>query len=183
MDNRRLTQTAPASGVARPRTGGKVFVERENVLDDIIEDAKASSQGQRRYIRTKVIEEPVLSDTRRSPQNNNSPPVDLKRAKNDSNPHAEAVAAMKEKRERQFPHILAAVDRANSFLDEVDKEMSLAEEAKRNKIRRQFEDWNTHVHGEIQVCRTVLRCLFASWWLYLVALCDVYLETNPNSGW
>lgn len=89
------------------------------------------------------------------------PNVDFKRSKPEANPHAEALAVQRERKEKKFPQILAAVDRSKNFLDEVDKEMSLAEEAKRNKTRRQFEDWNTNAHGQIQVLYIiVLFCFF-----------------------
>ena len=29
--------------------------------------------------------------------------------------------------------------------------INLHDETKKNKVRRQFDDWNTHVHGSIQV--------------------------------
>lgn len=150
MDSRRLTHTAPASGGPRPRTGGKVFVEKAQVLDDIISESEAAAQGKRRYVKTQVITQPIEEQARpvRLPPNST---VDFKQSKKDENPHMEAVMMKREKKDKQFPHILAAVDRASNFLDEVDKEMSLAEEAKRNKTRRQFEEWNTNVHGEIQV--------------------------------
>lgn len=159
MDGRRLAQTAPASAsVSRPRTGGKVFVEKANVLEDIIAESQSSSHGRRRYIRTQVIMEPSNghSPKHHHPTNADAPVIDMKHSKPSSNPHLEAVAMQREKRDKKFPHILAAVDRANNFLDEVDKEMNLAEEARRNKIRRQFEDWNTNVHGEIQVLSFII---------------------------
>lgn len=161
MESRRLAVTAPASSssVARPPTVGKVFIEKAAILEDLIADSSQYAQSRKKYVRTEIIDANVdvpltkTNGTRRSPTlpASSSPPVDLKRSKKDGNPHADAVALLREKREKAFPIILANVDRATSFLDEVDREMELANEAKRNKTRRQFEEWNTNVHGEIQV--------------------------------
>lgn len=57
-----------------------------------------------------------------------------------------------ERQEKLFPELLNNVKKATSFLDNVDKDINLHEETKKNKVRRQFDDWNTHVHGSIQVC-------------------------------
>jgi hypothetical protein len=59
-----------------------------------------------------------------------------------------------------FPVLLDRVDDANKFLDTIEKEMILANEAKNNKIRRQYEDWNTNVHGKIQVRSSCLQYIF-----------------------
>lgn len=183
MDSRRLARTAPvsSSGGGRPRTGGNVFVEKANVLEDIIAESEATAQGSRRYVRTQIVTEQP-SDHRRSVGHHTVgvSGVDFKRSKPDANPHAESVAIQREKKEKKFPQILAAVDRSKSFLDEVDKEMSLAEEAKRNKIRRQFEDWNTNVHGEIQVLYTVAVIIFI---LYFKIFLIINSETYSNGCW
>eukprot|EP01032_Pedospumella_encystans_P016991 gene16991-19363_t len=55
-----------------------------------------------------------------------------------------------EKQERLFPVLLSNLDKATSFLDTIEKDINLHDETQKNKVRRQFEDWNTTVHGSIQ---------------------------------
>ncbi len=62
-----------------------------------------------------------------------------------------ALEASREKQERQFPVLLSNVNKAQSFLDTIDKDINLFDETKKNKTRRQFEEWNSLVHGSIQV--------------------------------
>lgn len=54
------------------------------------------------------------------------------------------------RKEKLFPVLMTNVNHATRFLDTVDKDLNLFDETKRNKTRRQFEDWNTNVHGNIQ---------------------------------
>lgn len=182
MADRRLNQTAPGS--MRP-IGGKVFVEKAAILDDIINDSNDASKSQKRYIRTQIIESPVAEEGLKGRPLTSAPEVDLKRSKKDGNPHAEALQKQKDRRERAFPVLLAGVDQAMAALDDIDREMNLQEEARRNKVRRQFEDWNSNVHGEIQVRHStsfvifkVLTtvCLFASFIIGLLCcICDTFL--------
>lgn len=55
------------------------------------------------------------------------------------------------KKEQMYSTLVSDIEESMSFLDSIDKNMALMEETKRNKTRRQFEDWNTQVHGSIQV--------------------------------
>eukprot|EP01038_Epipyxis_sp_PR26KG_P012195 gene12195-16338_t len=54
------------------------------------------------------------------------------------------------KQEQRFPVLLTKVDNANTFLNAIEKDINLHEETQRNKTRRQFEEWNLNVHGDIQ---------------------------------
>lgn len=63
-----------------------------------------------------------------------------------------ALEMKNEKQERIFPVLMSNLDRATSFLDVIDRDINLHDETQQNKVRRQFEDWNTTVHGSIQVC-------------------------------
>ena len=56
-----------------------------------------------------------------------------------------------ERQDKMFPELLNNVKKATMFLDNVDKDINLHEETKKNKVRRQFDDWNANVHGAIQV--------------------------------
>jgi len=55
------------------------------------------------------------------------------------------------KQEKEFNRLCTSISDAKAFLSLVDKNLELHDETNRNKTRRQFEDWNTNVHGNIQV--------------------------------
>jgi hypothetical protein len=125
----------------------KVFVDRPALLEDILSSVPPKRQPPPR----KKAPPPMIDD---------SPSTLLKARKAVEN--AQAEVAMKrnleksitrsfEKQEELFPVLLSNVDRATQFLDTIDKELTLFDETKRNKTRRQFEDWNNNVHGVIQV--------------------------------
>jgi hypothetical protein len=73
----------------------------------------------------------------------------MRRLNQGDNPHQLALEQERERRERRFPVLLSNVDKATAALHEVDRELRLVDEAKFNKTRRQFDEWNTQVHGEI----------------------------------
>jgi len=157
----RFNQSAPA-GVVMRQTG--VFVEKPRLFEDMVIPGDESPNKPSRFIRTQIIESsPSISKgqggsphSKYSADHGNKAAVvatqviDLKKAPKNDNPHAEAVEAHRARKEQKFSIIMSNVEKATSFLDEVDREMQLVDEAKRNKVRRQFEDWNTNVHGEIQ---------------------------------
>jgi hypothetical protein len=133
-------------------------VEKASILEDIIVDAENSKRPSHyRIEKTSMTLSTSLHDTNHHAHHNNNtlnPLEAMRKARQPPNPHAEALEAMKERRERKFPVIMGNVDKANEVLAEVGKEMSLIEEAKYNKTRRQFEEWNANVHGKIQVSNT-----------------------------
>ena len=151
------TPTATSSLPAhnhRPRSGGKVFVEKASILEDIIADAEAhKTRSHYRIDKSDTLSTTLHNANHNSHHNANTmnPLESMRKARQPPNPHAEALEAMKERRERKFPVILGNVDKANEVLAEVEREMRLIEEAKYNKTRRQFEEWNANVHGKIQV--------------------------------
>jgi hypothetical protein len=55
-----------------------------------------------------------------------------------------------EKKKKRFYDLTTDISECQEFLEVIDKSLSLHDEAARNKTRRQFEDWNTTVHGRIQ---------------------------------
>lgn len=61
-----------------------------------------------------------------------------------------AMKHNKEKKQKKFLHLSKDIDDCLDFLDAVDKNLSLHEEAELNKVKRQFGEWNTTVHGKIQ---------------------------------
>jgi len=52
--------------------------------------------------------------------------------------------------ERNFQKNLSSISEATMLLDQIDHDLTLQAETQHNKVRRQWEDWNTNVHGEIQ---------------------------------
>jgi hypothetical protein len=78
-------------------------------------------------------------------------------------------------KEKTYSNLVSNIEKSMSFLDSVDKNILLMEETKRNKTRRQFEDWNTQIHGNIQVSSiisytyfdfTQLNCVYFTLSLY-----------------
>ncbi len=54
------------------------------------------------------------------------------------------------KKEKHFSDLQNSLKESLEFLDNVDRELSLFNETRRTKTRRQFEEWNKSVHGKIQ---------------------------------
>ena len=139
--------------------GGRVYVEKSGVLDDLISTGIDYNKP-RRY-KTEVIDKadkssysPNRSFANSSILTNESqyqpkPKLDLK--KNTDVSFKTLADAERERKDKMFPVILDRVDQASVALDDIEREMTLFTEAKNNKIRRQYEDWNTNVHGKIQV--------------------------------
>jgi hypothetical protein len=78
-------------------------------------------------------------------------------------------------KEKTYSNLVSDIEKSMSFLDSVDKNILLMEETKRNKTRRQFEDWNTQIHGNIQVSSVIsfsylfftqLNCVYFTLSLY-----------------
>lgn len=188
----RFNHTAP-SGAGMRQTG--VFVEKPRLFEDMVIAGDDSPNKPSRFIRTQIIQaSPSINKGhggsqhgKRSPDHANGKTatvttqvIDLKKAPKNDNPHAEAVEAHRARKEQRFPIIMSNVEKALSFLDEVDREMQLVDEAKRNKVRRQFEDWNTNVHGEIQVLFLAQSLKFLILPISPYSATLFLLETNPK---
>jgi hypothetical protein len=138
--------------------GGKVFVEKAHILEDLIQDVESTVRSTK-YHRTdhSVMTESEktstlhANDQRSNHHNKNTldPLQQMKKKYQDNSPHLAVLEAAREKKERKFPLIMQNVEKAIDSLVDVDKELRLYEEAKYNKTRRQFEEWNSNVHGEI----------------------------------
>jgi hypothetical protein len=136
--------------------GGKVFIEKPQILEDVI--LSSIEQHPRKYRTEKFT--PNGTSRSRSPKLDRTASrtdhFDMLKARKDTGPE---LTYEKEKRDKMFPVLLQRVDDASNFLNTVEKEMILFNEAKNNKIRRQFEDWNVNVHGKIQVRVFILSAL------------------------
>jgi hypothetical protein len=147
--------------------GGKMFVEKPQILEDLL--TTGIEEHPRRY-RTERLNPHSLhggASTSSSYRNNSNSPhrrsdedsindktiplTDLINLRKDENISITAAQAAREKKDRMFPVLLERVNESSRFLESIEKEMILVSEAKNNKMRRQYEDWNTNVHGKIQV--------------------------------
>ena len=134
---------------------GKVFVEKPDVLEDLV-DGLDYGVG---HV-SKVSDSQSMSLRSKDSAANNH--KNLLRREQQKQRTLQTEAAMKqniqksleranEKQDRLFPVLLSNLDKATSFLDIIEKDISLHDETQKNKVRRQFEDWNSAVHGTIQV--------------------------------
>lgn len=131
----------------------KVFVERTDVLDDlIIDSALNSKKSATRIIQSGTKNRPIAKDESLS----------TLRQKEIALQNAELVKNMERKQveknlrektakaDRRFNWLLNDLESSKEVLEEVDKSLELFTETQRNKKRHQFEDWNQNVHGPIQ---------------------------------
>jgi hypothetical protein len=63
---------------------------------------------------------------------------------------SESMKRCELRREEQYKKHTSNIQRGEAFLETIEKQMKLQSEAKQNKIKKQYEDWSTHVHGAIQ---------------------------------
>jgi hypothetical protein len=145
-----------ATGGSSPNraTTGKVFVERPEVLDDIIGSLDGrtwANRGVHKKGTTKTGSANQSEHTRllKEQEMQRAHQTELVMKQNIQ----KSLEMKKEKEERLFPMLMSNLDKATNFLNVVDKDISLHDETQKNKVRRQFEDWNTTVHGTIQVRR------------------------------
>jgi len=142
-------RTAPLP--SRDKYGGKVFVEKPEILEDVIL-ASIDKSHQKRY-RTEVINRQETMGTIKPLPD----PIIRQKASLDQlgvpkHNFTSSAQLSRDHKDKQFPVVMDKVDKASKFLEGIERDMKLFEEAKNNKTRRQYEDWNINVHGEIQVC-------------------------------
>ena len=53
-------------------------------------------------------------------------------------------------RERAYETRMSELEQSRKFLDKLGNNLLLEEQTQRNRLRRQFEDWNKNIHGKIQ---------------------------------
>lgn len=133
---------------------GMVFVENQNILQDMIEDEVIGLSS-----RHQVLQKNSRNKKPLRPSKNSQFDL-LKEEKKMKNLKTEAALKQSldnmqqqkiNRKEKKFPALMVKIDNSVSFLDSIDKDINLIEETKMNKIRRQFEEWNSNVHGSIQV--------------------------------
>lgn len=149
-------KTTPLPSSSRIYKEPKVFVEKPVILEDLLNSVE---EPKKRYVKTEIINRNDLSLAQTQLKKNRSiNPLEKElnlslkpEFQTASEIHAIAGEIQREKRNKDFPLLLNNVDKATNFLNDIDKELKLVDESKYNKTRRQYEEWNTNVHGEIQV--------------------------------
>lgn len=131
---------------------GKVFVEKPDILDDLIDsvdDRSFSKRGVRAKSSTAKTAFGLSEHSRllKEQEIQRSHQTELMMKQNIH----KSLEIRKEKEQKLFPILMSNLDKATNFLDTIDKDINLHDETQQNKVRRQFEDWNTTVHGKIQV--------------------------------
>lgn len=138
------------------KTGGLVFVEKANRLEEMLEDDRQglsrSTVGSRRRVR-KIVEH---QETETKEHLNKQKARELlnasyvKTAQETQRNVERSIKRNKDKKKQKFLDLNNDIDRCLDFLDVVDKDISLHDEAELNKVKRQFGEWNSNVHGRIQ---------------------------------
>eukprot|EP01036_Dinobryon_divergens_P024047 gene24047-32461_t len=141
-------------------TGGRVFVEKPKLFESIVSDIEPRGSSAKFIRKNKSNSDSASSVlTTKSQVLKQNREAELAQV-NSAVQYAVARSLEKEteRLDKLFPELLSNVEKATSFLNNVDKDIiNLHDETKKNKVRRQFDDWNTHVHGSIQknIAKTV----------------------------
>lgn len=130
----------------KPQKEAKVFVDHAGALEDIL----SSIPPKREKPPRKVKEQPVFDDNPATLRRERKLIENALTAKAMQRNVEKSLMRAVSKQDAAFPVMLADVGAATEFLDIIDRDLNLHEETKKNKVRRQFEDWNTNVHGAIQ---------------------------------
>lgn len=141
------------------KRSNKVFVEKPDILDELITDLTNLRNNYSTNQNDNNVHNDQQSTTRSVSSAENHIKV-LKEQQRLRYIHTESAIQQNisktleinaNKQEKLFPILLNNLDNAKSYLNIIDKDIELHDETQKNKTRRQFEDWNTIVHGSIQV--------------------------------
>lgn len=125
MDDDRTSRGQSRSSVGSRSRRVRKIVEEQNSKEKVedIQKAKARELMTASYVKT-------AQETKRNVEKS------MRRAK--------------QLKAHRFKELDDDIERCLDFLDIVDKNISLHEEAELNKVKRQFGEWNVNVHGRIQ---------------------------------
>ena len=143
-----------------------VFVEKPEILDDLLNDIDINNRSSRKYKSivsssssplSKNINQEISSQSLTASEIQKQ--LLFEQIKNDKkiqenmtkNNIQKALLKKQEKQENRFKQLSSNIEKSLQLLDNVDKDLDLYKETHRTKVRRQFEDWNTNVHGKIQM--------------------------------
>ena len=138
------------------RSAGNCYVEKEDILEDMLDD---DALEKTRAIRAcQIINRPCsnLNDHSLGSSSHRS-----RKGRDDHDAHQLSASMMKcnqkqsqrvqQKKDAVYSSLVLDISESMNLLDSIDQNLCLIEETKRNKTRRQFEEWNSQVHGSIQV--------------------------------
>jgi hypothetical protein len=141
------------------RSAGNCYVEKDDVLEDMLDDDALERTRAIRACQTsnrpcsKLNDHSLGSTSHRSRQKG--------RGRDDLDAHQLSAPMMKsaqkqsqkvqQKKDALYSTLVLDISESMNLLDSIDQNLYLIEETKRNKTRRQFEEWNSQVHGSIQV--------------------------------
>lgn len=141
---------------------GNIFVERPEVLEEIISSVEKHT-SKTRFVRPTKSNAPISDNGHTGDHAKLLKEQQLQRTLQTESIMKQniqkALERKVEKQEQNFPVLLSNLDHATKFLDIIEKDIELHDETQKNKVRRQFEDWNSTVHGTIQVILLVANTL------------------------
>ena len=132
-----------------------MFVEKANRLEEMLDDDRQStsrSSGRGRRVR-KIMEpqhEEKKEDINKLKARELLSASYVRTAQETHRNVEKSIKRTKEQKAQKFIDLSQDIDQCLDFLDVVDKNISLHEEAELNKVKRQFGEWNSNVHGRIQ---------------------------------
>jgi len=143
---------------------GKVYVEKYEVLDQLIEasmeDSIRSPKSLGNSLNSLSSQETIFQEAYKKAKKNSErnkkllieqSHLDAQRTEASVKANIQRSIQKKiEKEDKHFHTLRDDVDSARHFLRTIDKSMQIHDEANRNKVRRQFDDWNNTVHAKIQ---------------------------------
>jgi hypothetical protein len=138
--------------------GGQVFVEKANRLEEMLEDesrhlnSRSTAGSSRRRVR-KIVERRDIEEKEGINKIKARELLSasyIRTAQETQRNIERSVKRNKDKKSQKFIDLNEDIDRCLDFLDVVDKNISLHDEAELNKVKRQFGEWNLNVHGRIQ---------------------------------
>jgi hypothetical protein len=164
MSNGR-TQRGPGTGTGsglvtqnKPRRNGDIYIENLNKFEELVLESRDNSRGnspvgkeQRQHHYHPRLSTAEISDSVKKVKAREFLKSEYQKIDSDNRKIVEnSLQRAAEKKKQRFYHLSTDISNCQDFLEGIDKSLSLHDEAARNKTRRQFEDWNTTVHGRIQ---------------------------------
>lgn len=152
-----MNKTLPTPSRSRPTN---LYVENVDVLEDLLSSVSVPSKDRRAYTtprpRSRQPEDRDDNSLSASAvaERLHREQVKKKQDQDDAQTKRLVLKSLQQKeanRDARFTRLLSDIEEAKSLLQKIDTGLNMDDEAKRNKVRRHFEDWNVNVHGKIQM--------------------------------
>ena len=136
-----------------------VFVENANRLEEMLADDRIGSSQSRSTIgsRSRRVRKIAENEKRVKVEDINKAKARellessyIRTAQETKRNVEKSLKKSSERKARKFKELDDDIEDCLDFLDVVDKNISLHDEAELNKVKRQFGEWNTNVHARIQ---------------------------------